>query len=160
MRVLLPHEQTCSNGDSLTHIRISSKPGEVASRWSSSVMQGEARIRSYGEQGVSYERVILAPSSVTYNCSCSFGAAKVCDNKTTKISTNVVENHLVKEVTPVKIERILTDCGTEYVTWHEEAIPAHEGEKTCNRLRIKHTTTKVKHPWTNGYGERPKNPLR
>jgi len=49
---------------------------------------------------------------------------------------------------------ILTDCGTESTTWHEEAIPTHEVEKTCNRLGIKHTTTKVKHPWTNGYGER------
>jgi len=57
-------------------------------------------------------------------------------------------------------ERILTDCGTESTPWHEEAIPTHEVEKTCNRLWIKHATTKVKHPWTNGYGERlNKTPL-
>ena len=53
-----------------------------------------------------------------------------------------------------KREGILTDCGTEYPTWHEEARPHYEFEKTCNRLRIKHTTTKVKHPWTNGYVEK------
>ena len=58
------------------------------------------------------------------------------------------------KVASVKIERILADCGTEYPTWHEEARPTHEVEKTCNRLGIKHITTKVKHLWTNGYGER------
>jgi hypothetical protein len=49
-----------------------------------------------------------------------------------------------------KIQRILTDCGTEDTTWYEEAIPTHEVEKTCNRLGVKQTTTNVKHPWTNG----------
>jgi hypothetical protein len=75
-------------------------------------------------------------------------------NKPTKVSTDVVENHLAKKVAPGKIESILTDCGTESTPWHEEARATHEVEKTCNRLGIKHTTTKGKHPWTNGYGER------
>ena len=88
------------------------------------------------------------------DCFSSFGAAKIYDNKTTKASTDFVENHLTKKFSPVKIERILTDCGTEYTTWHEQAIPNHEFEKTCKKLGIKHTTTKVKHPWTNGYVER------
>lgn len=91
---------------------------------------------------------------VACDCFSSFGAAKVYDNKTTKASTDFVENHLVKKFTPVKIERILTDCGTEYTTWHEEAMLNHEFEKACKKLGIKHTTTKVKHPWTNGYVER------
>jgi hypothetical protein len=72
----------------------------------------------------------------------SFGAAKVYDNKSTKASTDFVENHLAKYFAPVKIERILTGCETEYTTWHEEAIPNHEFEKTCNRLGTKHTTPK------------------
>jgi transposase InsO family protein len=75
-------------------------------------------------------------------------------NKTTKVSTDFLENHLAKKVVPVKIERIFTDCGTEPTTWHEEARPTYEVEKTCNRLGIKHAATKVKHPWTNGYGKR------
>lgn len=91
---------------------------------------------------------------VACDCFSSFGAAKVYNNKTTDASTDFVENHLTKKFAPVKIERILTDCGTEYTTWHEEAIPKHEFEKTCKKLGIKHTTTKVKHPWTNGYVER------
>jgi len=36
--------------------------------------------------------------------------------------------------------------------------PIHEFERTCNELGIKHTTTKTKHPWTNGYGERLNKP--
>jgi hypothetical protein len=36
-----------------------------------------------------------------------------------------------------------------------QQVPNHEFERTCNRLGIKHTTTKTKHPWTNGDGERP-----
>jgi len=91
---------------------------------------------------------------VACDCFSSFGAAKIYDNKTTDASTDFVENHLVKKFAPVKIERILTDCGTEYTSWHQEAIPNHEFEKTCKKLGIKHTTTKVKHPWTNGYVER------
>ena len=62
----------------------------------------------------------------SFDCFFSFGAAKVYDNKTTKASTDFVEDHLHKKFAPVKIERILTDCGTEYTTWHEEAIPNHE----------------------------------
>lgn len=91
---------------------------------------------------------------VACDCFFSFGADKVYDNKITKVSTDFVENHLAKKFAPVEIERTLTDCGTEYITWHEGTIPNHKFEKTCNRLGIKHTTTKVKHPWTNGYVER------
>jgi len=65
-------------------------------------------------------------------------------------------NHLVKKFAPVKTERILTDCRTEYTTWHQEAIPNHEFEKTCERHGIKHTTTKVKHPWTNSVNRKSK----
>ncbi len=91
---------------------------------------------------------------VSCDCFSSFGVAKVYDNKTTDASIDFVENHLTRKFAPVRIERILTDCGTEYTTWHQEAIPNHEFEKTCKKLGIKHTTTKVKHPWTNGYVER------
>lgn len=91
---------------------------------------------------------------VACDCFSSFGAAKIYANKTANTSCDFIENHLSKKFAPVKIERILTDCGTEYTTWHKEAIPNHKFEKTCKKLGIKHTTTKVRHPWTNGYVER------
>jgi len=58
----------------------------------------------------------------------------IYDNKTTKVSPDIVEDHLAKKVAPVKIERILTDCGIECPTWHEEAIRNHEFEKTCVKI--------------------------
>ena len=91
---------------------------------------------------------------VACDCFSSFGAAKIYMNKTADTSCDFIENHLIKKFAPVKIERILTDCGTEYTTWHKETIPNHKFEKACNLLGIKHTTTKVRHPWTNGYVER------
>jgi len=96
---------------------------------------------------------------VACDCFSSFGTAKVYDNKTTKASTDFLENHLLKKFSPAKIQRILTDCGPEYTTWHEEATVNHEVEKICQKLGIKHTTTKVKHPWTNSFVERLKKAL-
>ena len=80
--------------------------------------------------------------------------ANVYDDKPTKLPPDVGENHLAKKVAPGKRESILTDCGAEYPAWHEEVIPNHEFERTCNRLGIKHSTTKV-----NGCIERFKKPL-
>ena len=91
---------------------------------------------------------------IACDCFSSFGAAKIYTSKTADTACDFIENHLIKKFAPVKIERILTDCGTEYTTWHKEAIPNHKFEKTCSKLGIKHTTTKVRHPWTNGYVER------
>jgi len=93
---------------------------------------------------------------VACDCFSSFGAAKVYDNKTTKVSTYFVENHLAKKFAPVKIERILTDCGTEYTTWHEEAIPNHEFSEDMQQTWDKAHHYQVKHPWTNSYVERLK----
>jgi len=56
---------------------------------------------------------------VACDCFSSFGAAKVYDNKTTKVSTYFVENHLAKKFAPVKIKRIFINCGTKYTTWYE-----------------------------------------
>jgi hypothetical protein len=91
---------------------------------------------------------------VACDCFSSFGAAKVYTDKSSDSSTDFLKTQLVKKFAPVKIERILTDCGTEFTTWHKEVVPFHQFEKACKKLGIKHTTTKVRHPWTNGYVER------
>ena len=85
-------------------------------------------------------------NQVACDCFSSFGAAKVYTDKTAKSSSDFVENHLIKKFAPVKIERLLTDCGTEFTTWHKEAQEYHQFEKVCQKLGLKHTTTKVKHP--------------
>jgi len=69
------------------------------------------------------------------DCFSSFGAAKIYDNKTTNASTDFVENHLTKKFDPVKIERILTDCGTEYTILSPRGNTIiWEFEKTCPRV--------------------------
>jgi len=59
------------------------------------------------------KRIGRIDHEVAGDCFSSVGAANVHDNKTTKISPDVLENHLAKKVAPEKRERILTDCGTE-----------------------------------------------
>lgn len=63
---------------------------------------------------------------VAGDCFSSFSAAQIYPDKTAKSSSDFVENHLVKKFAPVKIGRLLTDCGAEFTTWHEEAAPNHE----------------------------------
>lgn len=53
---------------------------------------------------------------VACDCFSSFGVAKIYDNKTADASADFVENHLTRKFVPVKIERLLTDCGTEFTT--------------------------------------------
>ena len=91
---------------------------------------------------------------VACDCFSSFGVAKVYDNKTTQVSTDFVENHLAKKFAPVKIERILTDCGIKYTTWHEEAIPNHEFLEDLSETWDKAYHNQSKTSQTNGYVER------
>jgi len=63
---------------------------------------------------------------VAGDCFSSFSAAQIYPDKTAKSSSDFVENHLVKKFAPVKIERLLTDGGTEFTTWHKELAPNHE----------------------------------
>jgi transposase InsO family protein len=44
-----------------------------------------------------------------------------------------------------KLRRVLTDGGSEF---------KGEFEETCRKLRVKHTRTKPRHAWTNGFVER------
>ncbi|MFH1612640.1 MAG: integrase core domain-containing protein [bacterium] len=91
---------------------------------------------------------------IACDCFSSFGSAKIYANKTVATSCDFVKNHLIKRFAGVGIKRLLTDCGTEYTTWHEHAKPMHKFKKMCESMGIRHTTTKVRHPWTNGYVER------
>ena len=57
---------------------------------------------------------------------------------------------------PFKIEKILTDNGTEYSynLLPEDKKPKdgrlHDFDQKCQDQKIEHRTTLVKHPWTNG----------
>jgi transposase InsO family protein len=82
----------------------------------------------------------------------SYGYARVYAEKTQDSSIDFV-NYLINSSRVGKIKRILTDQGTEFYnarfkdteSFFTIALRSH-----C----IRHSVTKVAHPWTNGYAER------
>jgi transposase InsO family protein len=82
----------------------------------------------------------------------SYGYARIYRDKTSDSSIDFI-NHLVGSCRTGKIRRILTDQGTEF---YNARFPDTESAFTI-ALRsngIRHSVTKVAHPWTNGYVER------
>ena len=83
----------------------------------------------------------------------SYGWAKVYYNKTSDNAVDFFMNHIFPTVPACKIKRILTDQGTEFynIKRTENDSPFTGALRAHN---IRHTVTKVAHPWTNGYAER------
>jgi len=83
----------------------------------------------------------------------SYGFAKVYGEKTSDNSIDFITNHVLNQSRSGKIKRVLTDQGTEF---YNARFPETESAFTI-ALRshsIRHSVTKVAHPWTNGYAER------
>jgi transposase InsO family protein len=83
----------------------------------------------------------------------SYGWAKVYAEKTQDSSIDFITDHLVNSSRSGKIKRVLTDQGTEF---YNARFKETESMFTI-ALRshsIRHSVTKVAHPWTNGYAER------
>jgi transposase InsO family protein len=83
----------------------------------------------------------------------SYGFAKVYHEKTSDTSVDFIVNHVARCSPAGKIRRVLTDQGTEF---YNARFKETESVFTFNlRLHsIRHSVTKVAHPWTNGYAER------
>lgn len=82
------------------------------------------------------------------DCSCSFGFAKIYTSFTSQDAVDFVENVLVPIYKGLRkpLNRILTDNGKEYISeYFNQCLKKHQ---------IKHTTTKVRSPNTNGFTER------
>ena len=83
----------------------------------------------------------------------SYGLAKIYREKTSDNAIDFIINHVIRRSPPEKIRRVLTDQGSEFYNARFK-----ETESTFTRaLRlysIRHSVTKVAHPWTNGYAER------
>lgn len=92
---------------------------------------------------------------VAVDCDSSFGFAKLSTEKTAASSADFVETCLlpISSALGVPVRRILTDNGTEYTARTERGKAGHLFERTLETAGIRHSTTKVKHPWTNGYAE-------
>ena len=83
----------------------------------------------------------------------SYGFAKVYRDKIQDNSIDFITNHVVNQSRVGKIRRVLTDQGTEF---YNARFKDTESMFTI-ALRshsIRHSVTKVAHPWTNGYAER------
>jgi len=83
----------------------------------------------------------------------SYGWIKAYRYKTSDNAVDFFMNHILPAMPIGKIKRVLTDQGTEFYNFKNKendslftsALRAHS---------IRHTVTKVAHPWTNGYVER------
>lgn len=83
----------------------------------------------------------------------SYGWAWAYYGKTSDNAVDFFMNHILTAVPTGKIKRILTDQGTEFFNIKRTQYDS----PFTNALRahsIRHTVTKVAHPWTNGYVER------
>ena len=83
----------------------------------------------------------------------SYGWARVYYGKTSDNAVDFFMTHIRGSVPTRKIERVLTDQGTEFYNIKRTG----RDSPFTNALKangIKHTVTKVAHPWTNGYVER------
>lgn len=86
------------------------------------------------------------------DCYSSFGFAGIYSSKTADNAVDFVQQHVLGYAGSRPIRRVLTDNGKEFTTHWENA--SHRFTDTLNDEGIRHTTTKVKHPWTNGHVER------
>ncbi len=83
----------------------------------------------------------------------SYGWVKAYFHKTSDNAIDFFMNHVLSSACSGKIKRILTDQGTEFYNCRNK----ENDSPFTNALRargIRHTVTKVAHPWTNGYVER------
>jgi len=90
---------------------------------------------------------------VGVDCASSYGWARLYTDKTAESAADFLDYvHRDYQSMGVKLQRVLTDNGKEYGS--SEPTYDHYYGATCLILGVKHKTTKVKHPWTNGYAER------
>jgi len=83
----------------------------------------------------------------------SYGWAKVYPNRYCDHTVDFLENHILKNVPSGKIKRILTDRGTEFC-FSRDGSTNYLLQRVCKDHNLRHSVTKPRHPWTNGYVER------
>jgi len=83
----------------------------------------------------------------------SYGWAKVYSERTADNSIDFMINYVARCSTTGKIKRVLTDQGSEF--YNARFKDTESFFTQALRLQsIRHSVTKVAHPWTNGYVER------
>lgn len=92
---------------------------------------------------------------VAVDCNSSFGFAKLYCSKKAPTAVNLLEKSVLPtcKSLSIPVRRILTDNGREYTATTERGKSVHLFEQALQKEGIKHSYTKLKHPWTNGYAE-------
>jgi len=77
----------------------------------------------------------------------SYGWARIIPACNSQEAARFLEEVVAPECAKAgwKLRRVLTDGGSEF---------KGEFEETCRKLKVKHTRTKPRHAWTNGFVER------
>jgi len=83
----------------------------------------------------------------------SFGWAKIYLTRDSNNAVGFIFDHVLKAMPEGKIKRILTDRGLEFHS-HRSFKEAPYFTTALAAAGIKHSVTKIAHPWTNGYVER------
>ncbi len=83
----------------------------------------------------------------------SYGWAKCYHAKTSDNAVDFLVHHILKNIPAFKIKRVVTDQGVEFYSARHKDCDSYFA-RICKKCGIKHTVTKVAHPWTNGYVER------
>ena len=83
----------------------------------------------------------------------SYGWAKCYHAKTSDNAVDFLVRHILVNMPAFKVKRILTDQGIEFYSARHKDVDSYF-TRICKKCGIKHTVTKVAHPWTNGYAER------
>ncbi|MCD6169537.1 MAG: transposase [Candidatus Latescibacteria bacterium] len=87
------------------------------------------------------------------DCFCSFGCAKIYLHRTADSAVDLLETDLLPKAGNIVIQRLLQGNGKEFTTRFSGAN--HKFKQACDRNNIRHSFTRTKHLWTNGYTERP-----
>ncbi|MFB6344141.1 MAG: DDE-type integrase/transposase/recombinase, partial [bacterium] len=86
------------------------------------------------------------------DCYSSFGFAGIYTAKTAENAVDFIKTHVAPYFGDRPLLRVLSDNGKEFTTHWENG--SHTFTDALNEMGIRQTTTKVKHPWTNGHVER------
>lgn len=92
---------------------------------------------------------------VAVDCNSSFGFAKLYSSKKAPTAVALIEEVVLPTYRGLSLplHRVLTDNGREYTASTERGKKVHLFEQTLRKEGIRHSYTKLKHPWTNGYAE-------
>lgn len=92
---------------------------------------------------------------VGVDCDSSFGFAKLYLSKRAPTACDFLEKAVlpVYRALYIPLHRVLTDNGREYTALTKQGKEKHIFERILRRHGVRHSLTKIKHPWTNGYAE-------